>query len=56
LKLHFLEAADDDMLVELAMAGSASYIVTGNLRHLLPACRLGIEVVTPREFLSLFEP
>ena len=52
----FLADPDDDMLVELAMAGSASHIVTGNLRHLLPACRLGIEVVTPREFLSLFKP
>jgi len=59
-KIHFswrpfLPDPDDDMLVELAIAGSASHIVTGNLRDLLPAGRLGLLVMTPAEFLRYFQ-
>lgn len=47
----FLPDPDDDMLVELAVAGQASHVVTGNLRDVAPARRLGIQVVEPGEFL-----
>ena len=55
-KIHFswrpfLPDPDDDMLVELAIAGSASHIVTGNLRDLEPAKSLGLVVLTPAEFI-----
>lgn len=49
----FLPDPDDDMLVELALAGSAKYIVTSNLKDLLPARSLGIEVLEPKDFLRI---
>jgi len=44
------------MLVELAIAARAPYIVTGNLRHLAPARSPGIQVVKPREFIRILPP
>ncbi len=49
----FLPDPDDDMLVELAVAASARYIVTSNLKDILPARSLGIEVLEPKDFLSM---
>jgi putative PIN family toxin of toxin-antitoxin system len=49
----FLTDPDDDMLVELALAGNADFLVTSNLRDLNPATALGIRVVTPGNFLSM---
>ena len=44
----------DNRLLELAVAGKARYIITGDKRHLLPLRRFqGIEVVSPTEFLAL---
>jgi predicted nucleic acid-binding protein len=51
----FLPDPDDDMLVELALAAQVSYIVTGNLRDVLPATRLGLKVVEPREFIQIID-
>jgi predicted nucleic acid-binding protein len=51
----FLSDPDDDFLLELAVAGRADAIVTHNIRHLAPARRFGIEVVTPGEFLRRIE-
>lgn len=51
----FLPDPDDDMLVELAIAGRATHIVTGNLRDLIPARSLGLKVLTPAEFLRVFQ-
>ena len=48
----FLPDPDDDMLVELAIAGSASYIVTSNIRDFVPARSLGLRIATPRDFIS----
>ena len=55
-KIHFswrpfLPDPDDDMLVELAIAGRATHVVTGNVRDLNPATRLGLVVLTPAEFI-----
>jgi putative PIN family toxin of toxin-antitoxin system len=47
-----LEDADDEMMVQLAVESRPDYLVTHNVRHLQPARRLGIRVVTPREFLQ----
>ena len=52
----FLPDPDDDMLVELAVAASAPYIVTSNLKDVLPARSLGIEVLEPRDFLRIITP
>jgi putative PIN family toxin of toxin-antitoxin system len=49
----FLPDPDDDMLVELAMAAGADYIVTSNLRDVAPAKTLGIEVLEPCDFIRM---
>jgi len=45
----------DNRFIELAVAGKARYIITGDKRHLLPLRRFqGIEIVSPTEFLALY--
>ena len=47
----------DDLLLELALAGGATYIITHNTRDFRGAESLGIRPVTPDEFLGiLFDP
>lgn len=41
----------DDLVLELAVESNAEYIVTHNVRHFGGASELGIEILTPREFL-----
>ena len=43
---------NDDMVLEVAVAGQCSTIVTFNVRDFAGANRFGIRVVTPREFLN----
>jgi predicted nucleic acid-binding protein len=43
----------DEYLLELAVAGRCSYIVTHNVRDFAGAERFGIEVISPAEFLRL---
>lgn len=50
----FLPDPDDDMLVELAVAANVPYIVTSNLSDVSPAQALGIQVMTPGEFIRTF--
>lgn len=45
---------DDEPFLEVAIAGEAHCLVTGNLRHFPKDRRQGMAVVSPREFLSLF--
>lgn len=46
--------ADDDMVVECAVLGKATHIVTGD-KHLLCLERYqNVEIVTPGQFVSLF--
>lgn len=51
----FLPDPDDDMLVELAIAGRGSHIVTSNLKDLIPARGIGLQVSTPAEFVREFQ-
>lgn len=44
---------DDDLVLELAVACGATYIVTFNKRDFAPAGRFGIQIVSPGEFLAL---
>jgi putative PIN family toxin of toxin-antitoxin system len=51
----FLHDADDDMVVELAFAAGSEYIITHNAADFRGAEKLGISVVSPREFLRLIQ-
>lgn len=46
----------DDIIIATAVAAHADYLVTGDLRHLLPIREYdGIRILTPREFLGILE-
>ncbi|MGA3171881.1 MAG: putative toxin-antitoxin system toxin component, PIN family [Chthoniobacteraceae bacterium] len=50
-----LADCDDDMLLELAVAAQADYLVTHNVSDFLPAAPgFGFQVVTPGQFLRAF--
>ena len=49
---HRLPDPDDEAFLEVALAGKARHLVTGNLRHFPPGNRQGVCVVSPREFLK----
>jgi putative PIN family toxin of toxin-antitoxin system len=49
----WLQDSKDDMVLEVAVAGSAGHIVTHNTRDFVGAERLGISIVTPDQFLTL---
>ena len=49
----FLPDADDDMVLELAVAAGSRYIVTHNVRDFRGSERFGITVLSPRDFLGL---
>lgn len=43
----------DDMILECAVVGQATHIVTGDRKHLLPLGEFqGVRIVTPAEFLA----
>lgn len=47
-----LPDADDDLVIELAVAAGCDAIVTHNVRHFGPALEFGIRVVTPAQLLQ----
>jgi putative PIN family toxin of toxin-antitoxin system len=47
----FLSDPDDDMLLELAVAGGATHIVTHNCADFRGAKQFGIAIITPKDFL-----
>ena len=50
-----LPDSDDDMLLELAVAAQADYLVTHNVRDFSPApAAFGLRIVTPGEFLRAY--
>lgn len=47
---------DDDMIIECAVVGGATHIVTGDQKHLLPLGNYqGIFIVKPADFLEEFQ-
>ena len=47
---------DDDKILECAVVASATYIVSGDRKHLLPLGSFrGIHIVSPAEFLTLID-
>jgi predicted nucleic acid-binding protein len=49
----FLSDPDDDMIVELSFAANCRFIVTHNIQDFRGCEKLGIEAVTPRDFLKI---
>jgi putative PIN family toxin of toxin-antitoxin system len=49
-----LPDADDELFLEVALAGGAQCLVTGNLKHYPADARHGIEVLSPRSFIDLY--
>ena len=48
---------DDDKIIECAVVGAATHIVTGDRRHLLPVGNYqNIQIVTARDFLLQLTP
>ena len=46
---------DDEPFLEVALAGKAQYLVTGNLKHFPVNKSQGMTVVLPAEFLKLYQ-
>lgn len=44
---------DDDKFLSCALAGAATHVVTGNLRHFPKGGYQGVRIVSPAEFLAL---
>jgi predicted nucleic acid-binding protein len=49
----YLPDADDDMVLELALAAGCRHIITHNVKDFYGIIKLGIAAVSPREFLNL---
>ncbi|MBL9145358.1 MAG: PIN domain-containing protein [Verrucomicrobiaceae bacterium] len=52
----FLTDPGDDMVLELAFAAQAEYIVTHNVRHFAGSEKLGVQAITPGDFHQLLFP
>lgn len=44
---------DDDKFLSAALAGAATHLVTGNLRHFPKGSYAGVLILSPRQFLDL---
>ena len=51
----FLPDPDDNPFMEVAISARVDCLVTGNLKHFPERCRLGILVLSPREFLDYYK-
>jgi putative PIN family toxin of toxin-antitoxin system len=49
----FLPDPDDDFVLELAFAANCRYVVTHNVKDFHGSGQLGVDAVTPRDFLKL---
>ncbi len=45
---------DDEPFLEVALAGAARHVVTGNLKHYPAEARQGVSVLSPRAFVELY--
>lgn len=48
-----LKDPKDDMVLEVAVASSADYIVTYNVKDFIPAKDFGIELASPKDILQI---
>jgi putative PIN family toxin of toxin-antitoxin system len=51
---HGLPDRDDEVFLEVALAGHADALVTGNIRHYPEESRQGVLVLPPRAFLDRY--
>ena len=51
-----LQDPDDEAFVQLAVAAKVSCLVTHNLRHLAPARSVGVNLLAPKDFLTILRP
>ena len=49
-----LPDGDDEPFLEVALAGGAQCLVTGNAKHYPAKARSGVEVLSPRSFIELY--
>jgi predicted nucleic acid-binding protein len=49
----FLPDADDDMVLELALAAGCQHIITHNVKDFAGSEQLGVTPIAPRDFLNL---
>lgn len=49
----FLKDPDDDMVLECAVASGSHYLVTHNVGDFRRIAELGVQAVTPGEFLAI---
>jgi putative PIN family toxin of toxin-antitoxin system len=49
-----LPDSDDEPFLEVALAGEAQCLVTGNAKHYPDKARSGVEVLSPRSFLDCY--
>lgn len=66
VRVHFVEPAtlpspisrdaDDDVVLATAIAAGAAVIVTGDQDLLVIACHGGVDIISPREFLTRLTP
>jgi putative PIN family toxin of toxin-antitoxin system len=52
----FLKDADDDLVLELAVAARCSYIVTHNIRDFKGSDSFGVTAIRPQDFLKIIPP
>lgn len=45
---------DDEPFLEVALAGGAQFLVTGNIKHYPPEASGGVAVIAPRPFLERY--
>jgi hypothetical protein len=58
--VHFLwrprlQDVKDDMVLEAAVNGGCTHVVTHNLRDFAAAASLGVQAITPADFLDLLK-
>jgi uncharacterized protein len=51
--LVHLPDKDDEVFLEVALAGHAECLITGNLKHFPVAARQGMRILAPAEFLDV---
>lgn len=49
-----LPDSEDEPFLEVALAGGAQCLVTGNVKHYPAEARSGVEVLAPRSFIELY--
>ena len=52
----FLSDPDDDLVLELAVAASASFVITHNIEDFRGSDSLGVRAITPAAALTLIRP